>query len=239
MMKNYGYEYNIPPFEELFRNHHNSIKKRISKYVDNADDVDDLCQEVYCRALNAYPHFRGECDPKTWLITIANNIRTDYLKRKDKQIKIISLDEPISNDNSITLKDELAAQPAIGVDPVTTFEHQELLEIFQEELRYLSAKEQFLFRAWAGKEGTRDMNETIEIAQVYQGFCHMEVALHGKRGRIDGREWYELTEDEKEGKVNSIKEKALRSIKKLHERIQMKYGFSLFISLLFRLFGMS
>lgn len=48
----------------------------------NRADADDLVQEVFLRALRAWPRFQGRSDPGTWLYTIAGRACRERTRRK-------------------------------------------------------------------------------------------------------------------------------------------------------------
>src|SRR5207245_7538586 len=44
-------------------------------------DVDDLVQETFIRAFRSVDRFRGQCQFRTWLLTIGGNVRKDFWRR--------------------------------------------------------------------------------------------------------------------------------------------------------------
>lgn len=88
-------------------------------YYMSTPDVEDLVQEVFMRAINQYPTFKGESSPKTWLISIARNLAIDEArkrKRKDwrKLIKTYTFQTETSpEDQQITEERKLALHQAI------------------------------------------------------------------------------------------------------------------------------
>ncbi|WP_411954680.1 RNA polymerase sigma factor [Alkalibacillus sp. S2W] len=44
-------------------------------------DVEDLVQDVFIKAINHQQSFRGDANPKTWLISIARNLATDQMRK--------------------------------------------------------------------------------------------------------------------------------------------------------------
>lgn len=51
----------------------------ISRYVRDADEVQDVAQEAFIKAYKALPNFRGESAFYTWLYRIAINTAKNYL----------------------------------------------------------------------------------------------------------------------------------------------------------------
>lgn len=52
------------------------------RYVGHEADAEDLCQEVFVKALRKLKSFRGESRFQTWLFAIAANAARDWLRRE-------------------------------------------------------------------------------------------------------------------------------------------------------------
>ena len=57
-------------------------------------DVDDLAQETFIRAFRSVDRFRGQCQFRTWLMTIGSNVLKDFGRRSARRT-IIPLDEGV------------------------------------------------------------------------------------------------------------------------------------------------
>src|SRR2546427_2047960 len=55
-------------------------------------DVDDLVQEALIRAFRAVDRFRGQCQFRTWLLTIGGNVLKDHGRRAARH-RVVPLDE--------------------------------------------------------------------------------------------------------------------------------------------------
>ncbi|MET3683898.1 RNA polymerase sigma-70 factor (ECF subfamily) [Alkalibacillus flavidus] len=44
-------------------------------------DVEDLVQDVFIKAIDHHQSFRGDANPKTWLISIARNVAIDHTRK--------------------------------------------------------------------------------------------------------------------------------------------------------------
>jgi RNA polymerase sigma-70 factor, ECF subfamily len=53
-------------------------------YRMGTQDVDDLVQEVYIRAIKSYDSFQGNSSPKTWLYSIARHLAIDEIRKKQR-----------------------------------------------------------------------------------------------------------------------------------------------------------
>jgi RNA polymerase sigma-70 factor (ECF subfamily) len=59
-------------------------------------EVDDLVQESFIRAFRAVDGFRGQCQFRTWLLTIGGNVLKDYGRRAVRR-KVMPLDETVED----------------------------------------------------------------------------------------------------------------------------------------------
>ncbi len=78
------------PFEQLHQEHREEIYKLILLNVKKPEDAEDLTQEVFLRAYQSYPRFRGDCKPSTWLWHIALNHCKNYYRTRDTRKSINS-----------------------------------------------------------------------------------------------------------------------------------------------------
>lgn len=67
---------------ELYRSHASSVRRWIRRlrYVD-ADEVDDLVQEIFLTALRQLPTFRGDAQITTWLYAITLRTALRFRRR--------------------------------------------------------------------------------------------------------------------------------------------------------------
>lgn len=70
-----------PDFEELVARYDRRLFNVMYGMTGNYHDALDLTEEAFIRALRAYPRFRGDSDPFTWLYRIAVNV----LKKKHRK----------------------------------------------------------------------------------------------------------------------------------------------------------
>jgi RNA polymerase sigma-70 factor (ECF subfamily) len=62
--------------------------------LQNREEAEDVVQDAFLRAFQAYPAFRGE-NAKTWLLVIVRNTAFNVLKRKRRRGHLISLTEDL------------------------------------------------------------------------------------------------------------------------------------------------
>jgi RNA polymerase sigma-70 factor (ECF subfamily) len=69
-------------FLELYQRHKAPLERLCFAYLNSADDVEDLFQEVMSNVWNALPGFRGEAQYATWLYRIAVNTALLYRRKR-------------------------------------------------------------------------------------------------------------------------------------------------------------
>lgn len=94
-------------FEEVIERYLPRIFNLVYFRVEDYEEARDLTQEIFLKAFKAYPSFKGNSSPYTWLYRIALNHTTNYLKKRGR-IKNVSLDEILEKDpNSFSVIDDL------------------------------------------------------------------------------------------------------------------------------------
>nr|WP_263325355.1 RNA polymerase sigma factor [Neobacillus sp. Marseille-Q6967] len=77
-------------------------------YFTGTTDVEDLVQDTFLRAFQAYDQYRHDANPKTWLISIARNTAIDYFRKKSVWHKIKKLlDQDTSQRNEAKTEEVL------------------------------------------------------------------------------------------------------------------------------------
>ena len=72
-------------FDLLVLKYQHRIFGLISRYVRDADEVQDVAQEAFIKAYRALPGFRGESAFYTWLYRIAINTSKNYLVSRSRR----------------------------------------------------------------------------------------------------------------------------------------------------------
>lgn len=84
----------LKAFEQLIKRHQNKIRSVVYKFLNNAEDLDDISQEVFIKAFKSINSYRGDASFSTWLCKIAINTCKDKVKsQKSYSQKVISIDE--------------------------------------------------------------------------------------------------------------------------------------------------
>ena len=78
-------------FRKLFETWHARIYQTCFRLMGNPQEAEDVTQDVFVRAMQAYDRFRGDADPGTWLYRIAVNQCLNVRRRK-RRLQWLALD---------------------------------------------------------------------------------------------------------------------------------------------------
>lgn len=89
-------------FETLIERHHDEIYSYLWRLMGSAADAEDLTQEVFLRAYQAYKRLRPDSNHRAWLYKIATNTAYTALKRnhREAQYNVPLLDEYVGHSTS-------------------------------------------------------------------------------------------------------------------------------------------
>jgi RNA polymerase sigma-70 factor (ECF subfamily) len=97
--------------EELFREHAPAISSLGVGMLHNAQEADDLVQDVFLRAWRALDRLRDRSVARSWLTTIAVRLALTRLRRRKLARVLFQLDDPMADR---------------GVEPASASEHGDL-----------------------------------------------------------------------------------------------------------------
>ena len=80
--------------DEVLREHAAHLERLLARLVGPRADLEDLLQDVFAAAIDAFPRFRGESSVKTWLHRIAINVAHAELRRPRHRRDVPLEDEP-------------------------------------------------------------------------------------------------------------------------------------------------
>src|SRR3984893_4843683 len=72
-------------FEELVERFQNRLVAVMNHVVGNAEEAEDLAQEVFLRVYRARKNYRPRAKFSTWLFTIANNLALNSLRSRQRK----------------------------------------------------------------------------------------------------------------------------------------------------------
>ncbi len=107
-------------FDEMVSRYWDRIYTMVHQLLRNPQDAEEVTQDAFIRAHRGLVNFRGESAFSTWLYQIATNLARNrywYWWRR-KRDKSISFDQPLSDDNDLTLAEVIPA-PTDSPDDLT------------------------------------------------------------------------------------------------------------------------
>lgn len=81
-------------FEVLVGRYEKNVYSLAHRLVSDREDAMDITQDVFLKAYQALPRFRGESRFSTWIYRVCVNASLDYLRKRQK-LPAYSLDEPL------------------------------------------------------------------------------------------------------------------------------------------------
>jgi RNA polymerase sigma-70 factor (ECF subfamily) len=130
----------VAAFNEIVARYKGKIYNYVYRMTSNAEDAEDLTQEVFVRMYTNIRTFRAEASLSTWLFRIAGNLCVDSFRRRKKERALThSLDAPIPGDDD----DSMGATrdvPDWSSEPDAMFSRKELGTHIQLALQKLPPK---------------------------------------------------------------------------------------------------
>ncbi|MDZ8118285.1 RNA polymerase sigma factor [Pontiella agarivorans] len=144
----------VHAFDQLVERYHAKIYGLTYNMTSNREDAEDLTQEVFVKAYEALPRFKGKSSFYTWVYRIAVNKTINYRKKRNRK-RALSLD---SFEQEIKLDDAYHEMTAKG-SPLRNISLSELQKKLNEALQNLSEK-----------------HRTVVVMHDMQGIPHEEIA---------------------------------------------------------------
>lgn len=85
-------------FEKLYQTYYMEVFSYVMTLVKNADQAEEITQEVFFKALKTTNKYSGKSSELTWLCAIAKNLCMDLFR---KHSRFLELSEEIASDESI------------------------------------------------------------------------------------------------------------------------------------------
>jgi RNA polymerase sigma-70 factor (ECF subfamily) len=125
-------------FEELVERYQHRLIAVLHHLVGNAEEAEDLAQEVFFRVYRARKKYRARCKFSTWLFTIANNLALNSLRSRQRKPVV-----PLNTRDSGPLGPRPAEQLAVdsGQQPAQRMQQQELVVIIRRALDGLNERQ--------------------------------------------------------------------------------------------------
>ncbi len=80
-------------FDSLYRTNYSDVHRFVYQFVQNVSLADELTQDAFLKAYEAWGSFRGDAPERIWLTRIARNVCLDYLRSpRSRARRIASLE---------------------------------------------------------------------------------------------------------------------------------------------------
>src|SRR5712691_3624654 len=124
---------------ELVRRHARALARFLAGAGAPEADLEDLVQDTLIRAFRAVDRFRGQCQFRTWLLTIGGNVLKDHGRRAARH-KVVPLDEGLAardgDPHERAEAGEAEARLAAGVSELPRLQREVFLLRAQQGLEY-------------------------------------------------------------------------------------------------------
>lgn len=125
-----------PPFETVVKNYIKLVYFFAKKSLYQHEDVDDIVQETFLRAMKKYNQFtfKSEGELKSWLLTICRHLITDKIRTQKKTVSI--------EQNNIELFDQHDIEDLLDAE----ITHEKDIKKIKEQLLKLKPAEQEIIK---------------------------------------------------------------------------------------------
>lgn len=132
-------------FNPLVYKYQQKIYNLIYRKIRDRETAEDLCQEVFLKAWQALPNFKGQSVFYSWLYQIAVNRSIDFLRKRNRQ-QIVGFEELPQN------ADDTLQMARVQPSPCAVLERKELEHIIRKATHQLplSQRSAFCLRYWEG-----------------------------------------------------------------------------------------
>ena len=104
-------------FETLMKRHQRTVFAMLYKMAPDWNDTADLAQEAFIRIWRGIDKLQNPRAFKSWMVQIVTNLFYDELRKRPRQVTILSLDQPVNGDEEEGPSRDLA-DPAAGPDEI-------------------------------------------------------------------------------------------------------------------------
>ena len=146
-------------FEELVARYQGRLVGVMHHLVGNAEEAEDLAQEVFLRVYRARKKYRARSKFSTWLFTIANNLALNALRARQRK-PAVRFDTRDSGPLGARPAEQLLAASS-GSQPIRRIQQNELSDVIRRALDALNERQ----RLAVVLNKFEDMNYA-EIAEV-------------------------------------------------------------------------
>ena len=119
-------------FLKMLRDYNRIIYKVASFYVDENTTIDDLYQDVVLNLWKAFPSFREESQPSTWIYRVALNTCVTYYRKNSRRLACVEITPEIK---AYTEENEAVAELYVCINRLGKLERA-LILLYLEDRPY-------------------------------------------------------------------------------------------------------
>ena len=127
-------------FEQLVRRYDRMVLGIANRYTQNAEDAQDIYQEVFMRVYRGLSGFQFKSQFSTWLYRVVTNVCLSFQK-KNRKAQQVSLDDMTENGQVIPI----AVATAAGQAPDRLYQHVEFTDRVKEAVETLPDQQRLVF----------------------------------------------------------------------------------------------
>lgn len=107
-------------FSDIVREYESAVYRYALSFCKNTEDAFDISQEAFLKLWKTLPRFKGDCSPKTWIMSIVRSVAIDFLRAKYKRAALPLYDDKNGETAAINLPD-----PSENANPALAYEKKE------------------------------------------------------------------------------------------------------------------
>jgi len=163
-------------FTPIVNRYRERIYKLIYRWVRHHETAEDLCQEVFLKAWQALPRFKGGSLIYSWLYRIAINCSKDYLRKQKRQFVFACEELPDNADDALQMTqrqpgpDEILEKEELR-DIISEYVHQ--LPFHQCHVFYLHYRDGLLIKEIASRLNKSESTIKSHLYHARQKLQHM------------------------------------------------------------------
>jgi RNA polymerase sigma-70 factor, ECF subfamily len=107
----------------------------ISRRLLRREDAEDVTAEVFAAAFQALPKFKGQCEPRLWLLGIARRKVADAMRIKRRRPETLASEQVMDGDASAKVAEAFAGDPTLPENAAQRAEEARVLRGIIERLK--------------------------------------------------------------------------------------------------------
>lgn len=162
-------------YQQMMQQYHEQVFNVCFRYLNNPQDAEDVCQEVFIEVFRSVDNFRQESKLSTWIYRIATTKSLELIRYRErkKRASFFHFTESIDGERAISVSDN-------SPNPGVQLENKERASILYAHIEKLSGKQRqaFVLHKIEGKSHK-------EISQIMDNsISSIESLLHRAKKKL-------------------------------------------------------